>query len=78
MDWEIRDAKAQLPDAIYGGLADGAKRSWDFLKSGTGSQILNFYQATAYLCEVAECAFIRQPRPRRSAVPLGTENSMGN
>jgi hypothetical protein len=51
---EIARIKARYPDALYLGIADGAKDNWAFLTPHTGSQLLDFYQVTEYLAKAAE------------------------
>lgn len=66
MELEIGHVKGKLPDAIYVGLADGAKGNWEFLGKHTSLQTLDFYHATEYLTKVADSAFPRQPKARKA------------
>jgi len=50
---EVDRVKAKYPDAIYLGLADGAKVNWDFLTPRTDRQTLDFYHAREYVAQAA-------------------------
>ena len=54
---EIRRLKSRYPDALYLGIADGAKDNWSFLTPHTDRQLVDFYHATEYLSKVADAAF---------------------
>ncbi len=54
---EISLIKMKYPNAIYIGIADGAKDNWIFLEQHTQFQILDFYHATEYLSVVSENGF---------------------
>ena len=66
MEREIGHLKSSLPEAIYVGIADGAKGNWEFLKKHTSHQTLDFYHATEYLTKVADSAFPRKPVDRKA------------
>jgi len=59
MKQEIAQVKKTYPEALYVGIADGAKDNWSFLKQHTEKQTLDFYHATADLNGVASAAFPR-------------------
>ncbi len=54
---EIATLKANYPDALYLGVADGAKDNWNFLKPHTDRQLLDFFHVTEYLAKVAHAAY---------------------
>lgn len=56
-DHEIDRAQAAYPDALYVGLADGAKDNWLYLESVTSEQVVDFYQVAIYLWKAAEALF---------------------
>jgi hypothetical protein len=58
-DREVDRVKAAYPDALYVGLADGAKENWLYLDGETSVQVVDFYHATQYLWEAAEPLFAR-------------------
>jgi hypothetical protein len=51
---EIERIKARYPEALYLGIADGAKDNWAFLTPHTDRQLLDFYHVTEYLAKAAE------------------------
>ena len=61
---EIERVKEKLPDALYVGVADGAKDNWTFLKKHTCRQILDFYHAREYISKAATAIF-RGDKKRR-------------
>lgn len=61
---EIQRLKNRYPDALYLGIADGAKDNWSFLTPHTDRQLVDFYHATEYLGKVAYAAF-----PQKTAKP---------
>jgi len=64
---EIQRIKALYPDALYLGIADGAKDNWSFLTPHTDQQLLDFYHVTEYLGKVAYAAFPQKTRkPKRT------------
>lgn len=54
---EIATLKATYPDALYLGIADGAKDNWRFLTPHTDRQMLDFFHVTEYLGKVAYAAY---------------------
>jgi hypothetical protein len=65
---EIARIKKQYPDALYLGIADGAKNNWSFLEQHTNCQLLDFFHATEYLADVAQAAFPgKTDKPKREA-----------
>lgn len=54
---EIEDLKSMYPDALYLGIADGAKDNWRFLTPHTDRQLLDFFHVTEYLGKVAYAAY---------------------
>ncbi len=65
---EIQRIKALYPDALYLGIADGAKDNWSFLTPHTDRQLLDFYHVTEYLGKVAYAAFSQKTaKPKRAA-----------
>ena len=50
---EILNVKKRFPDAVYVGVADGAKDNWSFLEKHCDKQLLDFYHVTEYLSEVS-------------------------
>ena len=63
---EIQRIKALYPDALYLGIADGAKDNWSFLTPHTNRQLLDFYHVTEYLGKVAYAVFPQKTgKPKR-------------
>ncbi len=56
-DRELNLIKARYPSACTIGLADGAKCNWDYLKSRTEKQTVDFWHASGYLGKAAEAMF---------------------
>ncbi|VAX07618.1 hypothetical protein MNBD_GAMMA26-1373 [hydrothermal vent metagenome] len=54
---EIETLKATYPDALYLGIADGAKDNWSFLMPHADRQLLDFFHVTEYLGKVAYAAY---------------------
>jgi hypothetical protein len=54
---EIKQIKIKYPEALYIGVADGAKNNWPFLEKHTGKQLLDFYHVTEYITKCAYAAF---------------------
>lgn len=54
---EIEKIKNNYPDALYIGIADGAKNNWPFLEKHTDKQLLDFYHVTEYLTKCSYAAF---------------------
>ena len=57
LEQEISTVKKQYPDALYLGIADGAKNNWGFLAQHTSRQLLDFFHVTEYLANVAYAAY---------------------
>ena len=65
-DRELDRVKAAHPDALYVGVADGARDNWLYLDTVTKKQVVDFYHATQYLWKAAYPLFARDgagPRP---------------
>jgi hypothetical protein len=54
---EIEKIKIHYPNALYIGIADGAKNNWPFLEEHTDKQLLDFYHVTEYLTDCSYAAF---------------------
>lgn len=54
---EITHLKALYPDALYLGIADGAKDNWTFLERHTERQLLDFYHVTEYLAKASHALY---------------------
>ena len=68
LEKEISHVKSLYPEAEYIGIADGARSNWDFLKSHTDRQVLDFYHVTEYLSKVSEAACPRKTgKPERQS-----------
>lgn len=65
MTREITHIKTLYPEALYVGIADGAKDNWSFLTEHTEKQTLDFYHATGYLKGAASAAFPRSKAKRQ-------------
>lgn len=61
---EIQRLKIQYPDALYLGIADGAKDNWSFLTPHTDRQLLDFYHVTEYL---AKASYAVYPKKKNKA-----------
>lgn len=59
---EIQQLKRHYPDALYLGIADGAKDNWTFLEAHTERQLLDFYHVTEYLAKASLAVY-----PKKSA-----------
>jgi len=67
LEREISTVKKQYPDAIYLGIADGAKNNWSFLAQHTGRQLLDFFHVTEYLANVSYAAYPgKTDKPKRT------------
>lgn len=53
---EIERVKSLLPQAVYIGLADGAKDNWTFLSPFTDIDLLDFWHASEYLTLASKAA----------------------
>ena len=54
---EIQRLKARYPDALYLGIADGAKDNWTFLAAHVDRQLLDFYHVTEYLAKASHAVY---------------------
>lgn len=54
---EILRVKKRFPDAVYIGLADGAKDNWTFLEPYASRLLLDFYHAREYIGKAATALF---------------------
>lgn len=67
LEKEIATIKKQFPDALYLGIADGAKNNWSFLEQHTSRQLLDFFHVTEYLAEVSYAAYPgKTDKPKRT------------
>lgn len=62
---EIERVKEKFPDALYIGLADGAKDNWTFLKYYTKRLLVDFYHAREYIGKAAEAIFGRDETSKK-------------
>ena len=68
LEREINTVKKHYPDALYLGIADGAKANWTFLEQHTSQQLLDFFHVTEYLANVAYAAYpSKTDKPKREA-----------
>jgi len=65
---EIEKIKIACPEALYVGIADGAKNNWPFLTKYTKKQLLDFYHVTEYLTKCSYAAF-----PQKTGKPERTK-----
>jgi hypothetical protein len=66
LEQEINTVKKHYPDALYLGIADGAKNNWAFLGRHTSRQLLDFFHATEYLFKLAYAAYPgKTEKPKR-------------
>lgn len=63
---EIRHVQLHFPEALYVGVADGAKDNWAFLKQFTSCQILDFYHASGYVSRAANVLFSPKDPKKKS------------
>lgn len=61
----VTSYKSIYPDAIYVGIADGARTNWKFLENKTDMQITNFYHATEYLAKYSKAIFVKNQESKR-------------
>jgi hypothetical protein len=54
---EIKRLKARYPNALYLGIADGAKDNWTFLAPHVDRQLLDFYHVTEYLAKASHAVY---------------------
>jgi len=67
LEKEIATVKKQYPDALYLGIADGAKANWSFLEQHTSRQLLDFFHVTEYLATVSYAAYPgKTDKPKRT------------
>ena len=67
LEQEIVTVKKHYPDALYLGIADGAKNNWSFLEQHTHRQLLDFFHVTEYLANVAYAAYPgKTDKPKRT------------
>lgn len=66
LEKEIATVKKHYPDALYLGIADGAKNNWLFLEQHTSRQLLDFFHVTEYLANVSYAAYPgKTDKPKR-------------
>jgi len=66
LEQEIATVKKLYPDALYLGIADGAKDNWSFLEQYTSRQLLDFFHVTEYLVNVSYAAYPgKTDKPKR-------------
>ena len=66
LEKEISRIKKQYPDALYLGIADGAKNNWTFLEKHTSRQLLDYFHVTEYLAAVSYAAYPgKTDKPKR-------------
>jgi len=66
LEKEISRIKKQYPDALYLGIADGAKNNWTFLEKHTSRQLLDYFHVTEYLSAVSYAAYPgKTDKPKR-------------
>ena len=66
LEKEISRIKKQYPDALYLGIADGAKNNWTFLEKHTSRQLLDYFHVTEYLATVSYAAYPgKTDKPKR-------------
>jgi hypothetical protein len=67
LEKEIATIKKQYPDALYLGIADGAKNNGSFLEQHTSRQLLDFFHVTEYLANVSYAAYPgKTDKPKRT------------
>jgi hypothetical protein len=66
MTREVERARAELPEARFVGIADGATGNWDFLERHTAVQVVDFWHAAEYLGAAAAVLFGKHDLTRRS------------
>jgi len=67
LEKEIATVKKHYPDALYLGIADGAKNNWSFLEQYTSRQLLDFFHVTEYLTNVSYAAYPgKTDKPKRT------------
>ena len=68
LEKEVEKIKTNYPNALYIGIADGAKNNWPFLEKHTDKQLLDFYHVTEYLTKCSYAAF-----PQKTGKPERTK-----
>ena len=67
LEKEIATVKKHYPDALYLGIADGAKNNWSFLEQHTSRELLDFFHVTEYLANVTYAAYPgKTDKPKRT------------
>lgn len=67
LEKEIATVKKHYPNALYLGIADGAKNNWSFLEQHTSRQMLDFFHVTEYLANVSYAAYPgKTDKPKRA------------
>jgi hypothetical protein len=67
LEKEIATIKKHCPDALYLGIADGAKNNWSFLEQHTSRLLLDFFHVTEYLANVSYAAYPgKTDKPKRT------------
>lgn len=61
---EIEHVKERFPEALYVGVADGARDNWVFLEPYTHRRIVDFYHAREYISKAATAIFGRDQESR--------------
>jgi hypothetical protein len=61
---EIERVKERFPEALYVGVADGARDNWVFLDPYTHRRIVDFYHAREYISKAATAIFGRDQESR--------------
>ena len=61
---EIQRVKERFPEALYVGVADGARDNWVFLEPYTHRRIVDFYHAREYISKAATAIFGRDQKSR--------------
>ena len=54
---EVVRIRTHYSDALYIGIADGARNNWPFLEGYTDKQLLDFYHVTEYLTKASYAAY---------------------
>ncbi len=63
---EISTIKKRYLNALYLGIADGAKNNWTFLEKHTDRQLLDYFHVTEYLATVSYAAYPgKTDKPKR-------------
>jgi hypothetical protein len=62
--WEVERIQERFPEALYVGVADGARDNWVFLEPYTDRRIVDFYHAREYISKAATAIFGRDHKSR--------------